>query len=58
LDDGRYLVIEYKGAHLVSTDDTKDKDLIGDIWAQNSGGKGLFLTVSDRQFGLIDKAIA
>jgi type III restriction enzyme len=58
LDDGRYLVIEYKGAHLVSTDDTKDKDLIGNIWAEKSGGKGLFLTVSDRQFGLIDKAIA
>jgi type III restriction enzyme len=43
LQDGRIFVIEYKGAHLVDTQDTKEKQNIGELWAAKSGGKGLFL---------------
>ena len=43
LHDGRILVIEYKGAHLADTPDTKEKKNIGELWAAKSDGKGLFL---------------
>lgn len=43
LIDGRILVVEYKGEALVSTDDTKEKVLMGEIWEKNSNGKGIFL---------------
>jgi len=43
LDDGRILVIEYKGAHLVDTADTQEKSNIGQLWADKSDGKGVFL---------------
>jgi len=43
LRDGRVFVIEYKGAHLIDTQDTKEKKNIGELWAAKSNGKGLFL---------------
>ncbi len=43
LNDGRVLVIEYKGAHLADTQDTKEKKNIGELWADKSQGRGLFL---------------
>ncbi|WP_444548782.1 DEAD/DEAH box helicase [Candidatus Magnetomonas plexicatena] len=43
LKDGRILVIEYKGAFLADTQDTKEKRNIGELWAAKSGGKSLFL---------------
>lgn len=43
LQDGRILVMEYKGEHLASTDDTKEKTNIGQLWEAKSDGKGLFL---------------
>lgn len=43
LHDGRIFVIEYKGEDRVTTDDTKEKRNIGELWAAKSDGKGLFL---------------
>jgi type III restriction enzyme len=43
LKDGRVFVVEYKGAHLADTLDTKEKQNIGELWAVKSGGKGIFL---------------
>lgn len=43
LKDGRLLVVEYKGDHIVSTQDTAEKRIIGELWEQNSTGKGLFI---------------
>jgi type III restriction enzyme len=43
LNDNRLLVVEYKGAYLADTQDTKEKANIGGIWAQLSKGKALFL---------------
>lgn len=43
LHDGRVLVIEYKGAHLLHDPDTREKDQIGRQWEASSGGKCLFL---------------
>lgn len=41
--DGRVLVVEYKGKDYVSNDDSKEKKLLGEVWAGKSGGKALFL---------------
>ncbi|GMO54274.1 MAG: hypothetical protein Ta2C_07310 [Candidatus Endomicrobiellum trichonymphae] len=57
LTDGRILAVEYKGGHLLSTDDTKEKENIGRLWQEKSGGKCLFMLSSkenlERQ--IIDK---
>ncbi|MPQ84001.1 type III restriction endonuclease subunit R [Pseudomonas sp. MAFF 730085] len=43
LKDGRLFVIEYKGGDRVSNDDSKEKRLIGELWAKKSEGKGIYL---------------
>lgn len=43
LDDGRLLVVEYKGEDYVTNDDSKEKKQLGELWEAKSGGKGLFL---------------
>jgi type III restriction enzyme len=43
LEDGRLLVVEYKGAAYVTNDDSKEKRLLGELWEAKSNGKGLFL---------------
>jgi type III restriction enzyme len=57
LNDGRILVIEYKGEHYSTNDDSKHKLQIGDLWADRSGGHCLFLMITDKRFGMIDQAI-
>lgn len=37
LIDGRLLVLEYKGADYASNDDSKEKRLVGERWAQTTG---------------------
>jgi len=56
LHDGRTLVVEYKGAHLYEAE--KNKRLIGEVWAEASGGQCLFCMPTDRGFDRIDAAIA
>lgn len=58
LEDGRYMLIEYKGSHLVTADEAKNKKLIGEIWADTSGGKCLFAMIENKQFSLIEQMIA
>lgn len=43
LTDDRVLVIEYKGAHLSTNDESKEKSLIGEQWEKSSNGQCLFL---------------
>lgn len=43
LNDGRLLVVEYKGAHLLNSAETKEKKLIGELWEKKMGGKGLYI---------------
>src|SRR3546814_2859737 len=40
LEDGRRLVVEYKGAHIADSADTAEKRTIGQLWEQRSEGKG------------------
>lgn len=52
LKDGRILVVEYKGKHLIDNADTREKKQIGDLWQSKSNGKGLFLMAEKVRDGL------
>ena len=43
LNDGRHLVVEYKNAKDWSNNDSKDKRRVGELWADRSGGRCLFV---------------
>ena len=43
--DGRLLVVEYKGKDYATNDDSKEKKLLGEVWASKSDGRALFLMV-------------
>ena len=55
LNDGRILVVEYKGEHLWSNDDSKEKRAVGELWADRSGG--VFVMPKGKDFGAILSAI-
>jgi type III restriction enzyme len=48
LMDGRILVVEYKGAHLV--EDAQEKRMIGELWAEASSGQCLFEMPTAKDF--------
>jgi 16S rRNA G966 N2-methylase RsmD len=48
LEDGRLLVVEYKGGLTAQTTDTAEKRLIGERWEEKSAGRGLFLIAEKR----------
>lgn len=48
LKDGRVLVVEYKGEHLVTNEDSKNKDAIGQLWEKSSNGKCLFVMATKK----------
>ncbi len=50
LTDGRILIVEYKGADRSTADDAREKDLIGEVWAERSSGTGLFIMIDNREF--------
>ncbi len=45
LRDGRVLCVEYKGAHLLTSEDTQEKRMVGELWEARSGGSCLFRLV-------------
>ena len=57
LNDGRVLVVEYKGSHLATAEDAKEKRLIGELWAERSNRGGLFVMIQNKEFVRIDRAI-
>ena len=52
LNDGRILVVEYKGKHLIDNADTREKKQIGELWQSKSNGKGLFLMAEKVRDGM------
>ncbi len=48
LNDGRILVVEYKGAHLAADPTEREKRRVGELWARASKGKGLFVWAMNR----------
>lgn len=57
LNDGRILVVEYKGADRWSNDDSKEKRAVGELWANRSGGMCLFVMPKGPDRGPILEAI-
>jgi len=55
LKDGRTMAVEYKGAHLYESEETKRT--IGAIWAGASDGNCLFCMPTDKKFAVIDESI-
>jgi len=50
LEDGRVLVIEYKGKHLAEAPDASEKQSIGNLWAARSNGRCLFAMPSNGNY--------
>ena len=57
LVDGRYLVVECKGEDRWSNDDSKEKRAIGDLWAERSNGKCLFVMPNGSRWAAITEAL-
>jgi type III restriction enzyme len=53
LNDGRYLVIEYKGEDRWTNDDSREKRALGEFWEKQSGGKCLFIMPKGKDLGAI-----
>jgi type III restriction enzyme len=59
LKDGRIAVVEHKGEGYRTNDDSKEKDLIGKLWAARSGGKCVFeLVGKDDMQSRLEKALS
>ena len=58
LEDGRILVVEYKGELYSDNPDTREKRTLGEIWQERSKGKALFLIatrIDDQGRGTFDQ---
>jgi type III restriction enzyme len=53
LKDGRHLVVEYKGEHLWSNEDSREKRALGELWARRSHGTCLFVMPRGKNFDAI-----
>lgn len=49
----RYLVIEYKGTHLWTNEDSKEKRQIGELWEKRSNGQCRFVMPKGKDFAAI-----
>ncbi len=52
LEDGRIMVVEYKGAHLSEKTSEKQKANVGALWEARSHGKALFLMAEKEKDGV------
>ncbi|MBN1691388.1 MAG: DEAD/DEAH box helicase family protein [Dehalococcoidia bacterium] len=57
LNDGRILVVEYKGEHIFEFAPEEEKKAIGAVWAGRSNGKCLFVMPTKKNLGEICDAI-
>ena len=55
LHDGRVLVVEYKGRHLIA--ESADKAAVGAVWAARSGGRCLFVMPTEQDFTPLLRAV-
>jgi len=57
LTDGRILVVEYKGEDRWSNDDSREKRAVGELWADRSNGKCLFVMPKGTDYGAIAQVV-
>jgi type III restriction enzyme len=53
LNDGRYLVVEYKGEDRWSDDDSREKRALGELWEKRSNGSCRFMMPKGKEFEAI-----
>jgi len=58
LRDGRILVVEYKSERDWSNDDSREKRMIGELWAARSGGHCLFVMPKGNDLQAINALLA
>ncbi|MBN1460004.1 MAG: DEAD/DEAH box helicase family protein [Armatimonadetes bacterium] len=57
LEDGRILVVEYKGEDRWSNDDSREKRALGELWADRSEGRCVFVMPKGRDWTAITRSI-
>lgn len=57
LNDGRILVVESKGEVYWTNDDSKEKRAVGELWAERSGGRCLFIMPRGTDWSAITNCI-
>ena len=57
LYSGVTLAVEYKGAHIADSRDSKEKKQIGELWARRSSGKCRFVWVENRNWRALKGAV-
>jgi type III restriction enzyme len=57
LNDGRILVVEYKGADRAEKDEEQNKKKVGELWADRSSGTCAFAWVENKNYAEIDRVI-
>jgi type III restriction enzyme len=57
LNDGRVLVVEYKGEYIYGSPDSDEKKTIGELWASRSKGKCLFVMPTEKNYSLISDVV-
>jgi len=57
LTDGRILVVEYKGEDRWSNDDSREKRAVGELWADRSNGRCLFIMPKGPDLAAIEAII-
>ena len=58
LVDGRVFAVEYKSERDWSNDDSREKRLVGELWATASGGRCVFLMPRGTDWGALESALA
>jgi type III restriction enzyme len=53
LTDGVLVAIEYKGGHLASNLDSREKKQVGELWEARSGGRCRFVWVEDKDWNIL-----
>jgi type III restriction enzyme len=56
LKDGRVLVVEYKGGHMWN-EESNEKKVFGELCAERSDGKCLFVMPIEKDYSVIQRAI-
>lgn len=58
LNDGRFLVVEYKGEDRWSNDDSREKRAVGELWGERSGGQCLFIMPKGTDWSAIKAVVS
>jgi type III restriction enzyme len=58
LNDERILVVEFKGEDRWSNDDSREKRAVGELWAERSGGRCLFIMPKGTDWSAIKAVVS